>query len=306
MSWNVPSKLVSAVCFAVLGLSAQAQDAASAPSLIQQARKLNAEGKQAEAVALYRQALAASPDSFEANLGAGVALDLEGNYAEARRYFSAAIDKAPPQSRAQALRSMAMSYAFEGKASEAEKFEKQVFDSQIAEKNFIAAAETADELARVYLESGNLDKAYEWYQLGYRTAHRKTDLTPAETDLWELRWEHAQARIEARRGHAEAARKHAAAVKALIDKGSNPDQARFYPYLTGYVAFYTGDYATAIAELRKADQRDPFILSLLGQAYEKTGDTAQAMECYRKIMTINAHNPTNAFARPIARAKLKL
>ncbi len=79
---------------------------------------------------------------------------------------------------------------------------------------------------------------------------------------------------------------------------------RFYPYLTGYVALYAGDYKTAIAELQKADQHDPFILSLLAQAFEKLGDNAQAMEYYRKVLASNAHNPTNAFARPLAKKKV--
>jgi tetratricopeptide (TPR) repeat protein len=89
-----------------------------------------------------------------------------------------------------------------------------------------------------------------------------------------------------------------------LDKANNPDQARFYPYLTGYVAFYAGDYKTALADLQQADQRDPFILGLLGQAYEKSGDQKQAADYYRKVLTSNAHNPTNAFARPLAKKKL--
>src|SRR5438128_6575687 len=57
------------------GLSAQATDPAG---LIKEARKLNTEGKQDEALALYRDALRRAPDSFDAHLGAGVALDLKG------------------------------------------------------------------------------------------------------------------------------------------------------------------------------------------------------------------------------------
>jgi len=94
------------------------------------------------------------------------------------------------------------------------------------------------------------------------------------------------------------------AAKVALDKANNPDQARFYPYLTGYVAFYGGDYKTAIADLQQADQRDPFILSLLAQAYEKSGDQTRATDYYRKVLASNAHNPTNAFARPLAKKKL--
>jgi hypothetical protein len=45
-------------------------------------------------------------------------------------------------------------------------------------------------------------------------------------------------------------------------------------------------------------------LSLSAQAYEKSGDKAQAIEYYKKVLTINLHNPSNAFARPLAKEKL--
>lgn len=111
------------------------------------------------------------------------------------------------------------------------------------------------------------------------------------------------ARITARHGNAEQAHQHVAAAKAALDKANNPDQLRFYPYLTGYVAFYAGDYKTAIAQLQKADQRDPLNLALLGEAFEKSGDAAQAREYYGKVLEINIHNSANAFARPLARRK---
>jgi tetratricopeptide (TPR) repeat protein len=142
------------------------------------------------------------------------------------------------------------------------------------------------------------------YKSGYETAQRKPDLTDADKNLWLFRWEHAQARIAARRGKADEAHQHVAAAKAALDKANNPDQARFFPYLTGYVAFYTADYKTAIADLQKADQRDPLILALLAESYEKSGDRSQAMDYYRKVLASNAHNPTNAFARPLAKKKL--
>ncbi|MBV8820213.1 MAG: tetratricopeptide repeat protein [Acidobacteriaceae bacterium] len=272
--------------------------------LVKQGRKLNNEGKQDEAIALYKQAIARDPNLAEAYLAAGVAFDLKGDYAQAQHHISKAIELAKPEAKAQAQRTMAMSLAFERKGSEAAKYEKPIFDAQLADKKFGAAAETADELARIFIESGDLDNAYKWYQTGHETALKQPNLSDAEKDLWAFRWEHAQARIAARRGKPEDAKMHVEAALAVIAKNTNPDQQRFVPYLTGYVAFYTGDNKTAITELQKADQRDPFILSLLAQAYEKAGENEKAMELYRKIMNSNIHNPTNAFARPLARKKL--
>lgn len=294
------------VLFLTCAVCAQQAPAPAALDLVKQGQKLNSDGKQDEALALYRQALEMSPNLFEAHLASGIALDLKGNYAEAREHFSKAIEGAPADSREQALRAMAMSYAFEGNARDAAKFEQQVFDARMFAKQFTGAAEIANELARIYLECGDTANAVKWYQSGYETAQHKTDLSPADKNLWIFRWENAQARIAARNGKANEAQRHVAAAKAALDKANNPDQARFFPYLTGYVAFYTGDYKTAIADLQKADQHDPLILALLSEAYEKTGDASQAMDYYRKVLTSNAHNPTNAFARPLAKKKLGL
>ena len=276
----------------------------SASNLVKQGQKLNSEGKQDDALALYRQALAIDPGSYEAHLASGIALDLKGNYTEAREQFTRAIDLAPVDSKQQALRAMAISYAFERKASEAAKFEQKVFDMRMSAQDFTGAAETADELARIYLESGDTANAYKWYETGYETSQKKPNLTSAEKNLWLFRWENAQARIDVRNGKTTEAQQHVTAAKSALDNANNPDQARFYPYLTGYVAFYSGDYKTAIADLQKADQRDPFILVLLGEACGKSSDWLHATEYYHEVLASNAHYPTNAFARPIAKKEL--
>jgi tetratricopeptide (TPR) repeat protein len=119
-----------------------------------------------------------------------------------------------------------------------------------------------------------------------------------------LRWVHAQARIAARKGSAATARAQIAAVKALLDKGTNDDQRIQYPYLVGYVDLFLKDYAGAVAELKEANQEDPFVLFLLAQAYEKSGDAAKARETYQQVLASNAHSLNNAFARSVARSKV--
>ena len=95
-----------------------------------------------------------------------------------------------------------------------------------------------------------------------------------------------------------------AAAKAILDKGTISEQAQFFPYLKGYVAFYAGDYKTALGELTKADQNDPFIQCMIGQTYEKLGDKQKAMEYYHKAATAASHNPPAAYAVPLAKKKL--
>ena len=290
-----------------MGQAARAQAAAAADdalALVKQGQKLNSDGKQDEALKLYAQAIKKSPNLYEAHLESGVALDLKGDYAAARAHLKKAIDVTPADQKNRALRVMAFSYAFESNAAEAEKYEKQAFDALVAKPDFAAAAGVANELARIKLESGDIDGAAKWYKTGYDTAMRQTDMKDADKNLWAFRWAHAQARIAARRGQRDEAQKQVAAAKTALDKANNPDQAQFFPYLTGYVAFYGGDYRTAITELGKASQDDPFILMLIAQSYEKSGDATRAKDYYGKVMANNGHGPTNAFARPVARKKL--
>jgi len=287
--------------------------------LVKQGQKLAGEGKPDEAIALYQRALQINPDLYQAQLFTGAALDLQGKYDDARKHLAQAIELAPDAQAVQPLRVMAVSYAFQCNTDKAAEYERRAFDLQYKWKKFADAAGTADELARIYLECGDFDNAFQWYQTGHLTALLTPNLTPTEKDLWEFRWESALARIAARRAQSdkppgakaqpEQAQQHLGAAKAILDKNDNPEQMRFYPYVAGYVAYYTGDYKNALAELQKANQqfdgRDPFVLVMLAQTYERSGDRAQAIEDYKKILTINAHNAPNAFARPLAAKKLK-
>jgi tetratricopeptide (TPR) repeat protein len=275
------------------------------PEFIKQGQQLMREGKLDDALALYRRTLQTSPDSLPANIAAGSVLDLLGQGEEARRYFGKAIQVADtPENKAMAQRAMAMSYAFEGNCKKTIQHEQLVFNYHGSVKDFFGQGETADEAARVCIDSGDLDSAYEWYKTGYETGLKEPDIKPARKDLWDFRWEHAQARIAARRGNQAEAQKHVAAAKTILDKGTNPEQAQFLPYLQGYVAFYAGDYKTALEELLKANQNDAFIQFLIGQTYEKLGDEQKASEYYRKAATAIAHNPAAAYAVPLAKRKL--
>ncbi len=275
------------------------------PEFIKQGQQLMREGKLDDALALYRNTLQLSPDSVPANIAAGSVLDLMGLGEEARKYIAKAIQDADsPELKASSERAMAMSYAFEGNCKKTVQFEQQVFNYYASVKNLFQQGEIADEAARVCIDSGDLDTAYHWYQVGHDTGLKEPNIQPARQDLWEFRWEHAQARIAARRGDQAEAQKHVAAAKNILDKGTNPEQAQFLPYLQGYVAFYAGDYNTALEELQKANQNDPFIQCMIAQTYEKQGDMDKAFGFYRKASTAIAHNPPAAYAVPLAKKKL--
>jgi len=284
---------------------AQAPTQRQQPEFIRQGQQLMREGKLEEALALYRQTLQSQPLSLPGNIAAGNVLDLMGKGEEARKYFQKAIEVAEkPEQKASANRSMAMSYAFEGNCKKTVEYEQKVLDYFAAAKDFFQQGEIADEAARVCIDSGDWDTALHWYKVGHDTGLKEPDIKPARVDLWNFRWEHAQARIAARRGNLAESQDHITAAKAILDKGTNPEQAAFFPYLRGYVAFYGQDYKTAAEELTKANQNDPFIQCLLGQTYERLGEKDKAIESYRKAASAIAHNPPAAYGVPFAKKKL--
>lgn len=289
--------------------TAPASDQDASADLARQAQQKARDGHHEEALALFRQAIQLAPDSFQANQGYGVSLDIAGQYAEARKHLARAIQVAPaPQSKAGALRTMAMSYAFQRDCKGAIPFASHAYDVYLSLNDYYNAGEAANEVARVCIDAGDLDEAATWYQKGTDVGLRESNISAERKDLWAFRLEHAKARLAARRGNKSEAQQHVAAAKAILDRGViGSDQAQYFPYLVGYVALYTGDYQTALAEFQKANARDPFILCLIAETYEKLGRKDEAMEYYRKALSIaNGHNPPNAYARPLAKEKLGL
>lgn len=244
-------------------------------------------------------------------------LDLDGKGEEARAIFQKEIDSAAtPAAKANAQRAMAMSWAFEGNCKKTSEYEDLVVaywktqESATPENAFYQQGEMADEAARVCIDNGDIDAALRLYKRGYELGLKEPNISPGRKDLWNYRWEHAQARVAARRGNKNEADKHILAARAVLDDMKEKDsklyeqQVSFLPYLIGYVALYTGDTQAAAAHLEKANQNDAFVQCLMGMAYEKLGDKEKAADFYRKAASVRGHNPPAAFARPFARKKL--
>ncbi|HSQ32190.1 MAG TPA: tetratricopeptide repeat protein [Gemmatimonadaceae bacterium] len=278
------------------------------PEFVRSAQQLVRNGDLDGALAVYQTELKKAPDSVAANNGAGVVLDLLGRTKEAKTYFNRAIDLADtPAAKANARRALAMSFAFDNDCANTAKYEEMVADHWGSVPDHYRQGESYNEAARVCIEAGAFDTAEKLYLRGQEAGLKEPNISPARVALWKFRTEHALARLAARRNRPEIAKKHVAAARALLD--SSPEMAKdqeiFFPYLTGYVALYSGDAKTALSDLQKARQDDPFIQVLMAQAYEKLGDAERAKALYRKAASTTAHNPPGAFARPLATKMLK-
>ena len=294
------------VCGAAAGVT---QDDPAA--LIKKARALSVANDQATAIPMFERALALAPGgevAFNGHLGLGIALDEAGDYPRAQEQLRLAIQLAPDGALEPALRAMAVSFAFEGRVDDSAKYYQELRAGQLAARNPFGAAETANALARVYLESGHLEAAERWYGTAHESVLQLPDVRPEQRELADLRLLIAEIRLAARGGRLDEGRRRLAALEAAFDAmpdgAINADQKVFLPYATGYLELAAGNVDAAIAALSRADQGDPFVLMLLAQAYEAKPDVARAREYYERILGMYSHSVGAAFARPLARRKL--
>ncbi|MHB8838278.1 MAG: hypothetical protein ACYC7F_04930, partial [Gemmatimonadaceae bacterium] len=210
-------------------------------------------------------------------------LDADGQTAKAREIFEALIASAPtPLARSAAQRALAMSYAFDGDCANTVKHEEMVIaywktrEAEEPQNAFYQQGEMANEAARVCIDAGDLKTADKYYRLGSELGNKEPAPRTHPKSLWDFRLEHALARLAARHGDKKGAAQHVAAARKALDSDTAMarQQERFFPYLTGYVALYTGELATAEADLTRAlaargNERDPFMHALLGMTYEK-------------------------------------
>lgn len=246
-------------------------------------------------------------------------LDSEGSTADARVIIQRQIDEAPdPSARAAAQRFMAMSYAFDADCVNAVKYEEMVIaywktrEAEDPQNAFYQQGEMANEAARVCIDAGNLDLAEKYYRMGSELGNKEPEPRTHPRSLWNFRLAHALGRIAARRGQASEARLQVAAARKALDSDAEmaAAQERYYPYLAGYVALYTGDLKTAETELGRVLAQsgmatDPFMHYLLAETHERQGNKARARELYQRAYDLaTGHNPPAAFTRPAARKKL--
>ncbi len=213
---------------------------------------------------------------------------------------------------------MAMSYAFDGDCANTIRYEEMVIAYWVTREQaepqnaFYQQGEMANEAARVCIDAGKLEDAERLYRRGTELGLKEPEPRTHPKSLWDFRLAHALARLSARRGDGEEAYLHIEDARRALDSdaGMAAAQERFFPYLLGYVALYTGDLDNAVQQLTSAlgiqqNQNDPFMRTLLGMAYEKRGEREKAMAEYKRAYDLSeAHNPPSAFARPFTRAKL--
>ncbi len=161
-------------------------------------------------------------------------------------------------------------------------------------------------MARVHLESGKPDLAFQEYQKGYESVPGST-LPDDQKRTWMGRMHHGMGRSLAKMGKHEEAWKEAETLKKMIEDAGEPGKQYWpaYYYMAGYLKLEAGDYKTALELLKQSNPTDEFHLLLLARAYEKAGDRENAMKTYKAIVDSKQVNIERALAYPEAKRKLK-
>jgi hypothetical protein len=100
------------------------------------------------------------------------------------------------------------------------------------------------------------------------------------------------------------AKAKAGAYAAAVKVKSIPFEVRQVHELAGRIALAQKDHATAVAELRLANQQDPRVLYLLAVALQGQGDLQAAKDTGAQAADFNALSNTYGYVRGKAKAML--
>ncbi len=233
---------------------------------------------------------------------------LAGRYPQARSRFEAIENDLRKGSAPFSIRyGIAFSYLYEGKPDPAiralEAYREEYRNAGLNEgfpEVFIW-----NSIARINLENGRLPQALAAYEKGYESVP-SSKLPEDQKQVWLGRLHHGKCRTLAKMGRHDEAWAEAETIRKMIETAGDPAKqyVPMYHYLVGYLMLEKGDGARAVDELKQANATDPFHRLLLGRAYERVGDRANARKAYQDVVNSKANNLERALSYNEAKTKL--
>jgi len=250
-------------------------------------------GKYEESIANYRKALQVDSSFAASYLGIATNLNMMGEYAKARAELQVLYDQALDDGqRRAALFAIAVSYVDEGDMTRAlDALQRQY---AIAEKSKDAPAMANDlvVMGNILIEAGQYDKALAKFDQSLETME-KADVSDELKKNAQRFYLNNGARVAMHKGDFATAKANAAEYLKRVETINNPFQIRLAHGLIGMIALAEKDYTKALAELRLANQQDPYNFFRMAQAYQGLGQTAEAREMYKKAAYYNVANNIN-------------
>jgi len=264
-------------------------------------------GKFEKAIASYRRALAVDPGFVASYVGIANAQLGLGRPAEARRTLSElrASARTPGDVRTSVFWT-AISWIHEGKPAKALAAFQENLDQSRSAKDLANHSADLVVAGNVQLHAGRRDGALK----SFAQAVAAMEQAPVPEDVKEgVRRNHLYftAWTAAMKGDVAGARAGADAYRARATARGLPFELRRAHQLDGHVALLARDFSRAVAELRQANQNDPWVFVLLARAHAGAGQKKEAREAWRAAAEYNELGfPISwAFVRREARNRAK-
>ena len=262
-------------------------------------------GRFDEAITQYNKALAIDTNFLNSHFGIAAALAYQGKASDAQ----AELQKMTQKARTDGERRTAL-FGQMIVALDSGKFDQALaeVDKQYAlgEKNNDVAAMTGDLQLKgnILLETGKFDDARKAYDQALKMT-TDSSLSQAIKDNAALFNHFNLARVAIAKKDLATAKTETETFRKGAEAAKNANQLKQAHELAGRIALEEKNYDVAISELAQANQQNPDVLYLLGQAYQGKGDAAKAKDNFTKAAKFNSRPQLNyAFVRSKAEKAL--
>jgi len=262
-------------------------------------------GRFDEAITQYNKALSVDQNFVNSHFGIAAALTYEGKAADAQAELQKMTDKARTDGeRRTALFGQTVVAVDNGKFDQA--LAEVAKQYALGEKVNDAAAMTGDLQLKgnILLEMGKADDAKKAYEQALKTT-ADSGLSQAVKDNTALFHHYNLARVAIAKKDLATAKTETETFRKGTEAARNANQLKQAHELAGRIALEEKNYDNAIAELGQANQQNPQVLYLLGQAYQGKGDAVNAKASFTKAAKFNSLPAVNyAFVRTKAEKAL--
>jgi tetratricopeptide (TPR) repeat protein len=262
-------------------------------------------GRFDEAITQYNKALAINSNFINSHFGIAAALTYQGKASEAQ----AELQKMTQKARTDGERRTAL-FGQTVVAVDSGKFDQGLAEVEkqytIAQKNNDAAAMTGDLQLKgnILLEMGKPDDAAKAFEQALKTT-ADSGLSQAVKDNTALVNHFNLARVAIVKKDLATAKAETETYRKGAEAAKNANQLKQAHELLGRIALAEKNYDAAISELGQANQQNPAVLYLLGEAYKGKGDATGAKASYTKAAKFNSLPQINyAFVRSKAEKAL--
>ena len=263
-------------------------------------------GEYDASIAAYRKALDLNPNFVPSHIGIATNLNYKEEHAAARAQLKELYSLARNDGeRRAALLATAVSYVDEGNLEAT--LEEQQKQLDIATKADDPAAMAGDLVVsgNILFEMSNPNDALAAYKKALDTV-QSSELSPEVKANNRRAFLFNSARVALQKGDLATARERSGKLTRQSEEIHNPIQIRLAHELAGQIALAVGQHDLAIAELRQANQLNPYNLYRIALANLVAGGWQQAGEWCARAATFNALNNMNyAFIRRRAQRDLQ-